>query len=38
MTTDPLLANAAWLRLGIVGLDTLAVVAPAQLCAALAAW
>jgi hypothetical protein len=38
MTAYSFLANAAWFRLGIVGLDILAVVATVRVCAALTAW
>jgi hypothetical protein len=38
MNPYPLIADAAWLRLGIVGLDVLAVVVVVQLCAALGTW
>jgi hypothetical protein len=38
MSLYPTLADAAWLRLGIVGLDVLAVVVVVRLSAALAVW
>jgi hypothetical protein len=38
MSTYPIFADAAWLRLGIVGLDILAVIITVRLCAAFTAW
>jgi hypothetical protein len=38
MSPYPTLADAAWLRLGIVGLDILAVVVVVRVCSVLTAW
>jgi hypothetical protein len=38
MNAYPLLADPAWLRLGIVGLDILAVIATVRLCGAVTNW
>jgi len=38
MNPYPHLADAAWLRLGIVGADILAVVVTVRVCSVLTAW
>jgi hypothetical protein len=38
MNTYPLIADAAWLRLGIVALDIIAVVVTVRICSAVGTW